>query len=943
MIGSQIGPYTILSKLGEGGMGAVYRARDARLARDVALKILPDVFARDPDRLARFRREAQVLAALNHPNIGAIYGFEEAQVNGVAVHALVLELVEGPTLADVIGSRPATPEAESISSRPREGASAAPRGGGPPSLGPAELRRASPKHRGGEAPRNLNLDDTLNIARQIVDALEAAHGLGIVHRDLKPANIKVRPDGTVKVLDFGLAKLGDAGGPAGSSGVDLANSPTLTSPAMTQLGMILGTAAYMSPEQAKGRVVDKRADIWAFGCVLYEMLTGRQAFAGDDVSDTLANILKTEPQWTSLPSGLPPALRRLIRRCLSKDPATRLPDIGVARLEIADAMAPSESVDGAQPATTAVAPSPSGGGWRLAALGATLIAIVAAVFAVQHLREIPRDAATVRFSFGPPAGTTFPSFTSNPAVISPDGRELLFRARRPGDQVKLWVRSLESSETHVLEGTEGVGFAFWAPNGKTIGFFSQSRIKAIDAAGGRVQVVCDVAPPFLGATWNGDGTILFGAAGGLFRVSETGGSPVPVTTLDTAKGESLHLLPSFLPDGKHFLFSVMPGNTLYLASLDAPSSRKEIRKGDSQAIFADGFLLYARQDTLVAQRFDEASGVLSGDPIPIATGVRAVNGGALAMFSVSSSGVIFYEGATNTEGGKPVWVDRRGAEAGPATALDEVEFPRLSPNGRTLAMVQHGDLWVQDLSGRPAIKLTFDGIKDQHFAPLWSADGLRLIYETNAPAPLRSLPADASSSTPTAVSPTGHFHPHGWTKTGDLLAVAIGRQTTGTDILTFPLGEKSELRDVVATPATEGGSGAALSPDGRWLAYAANPTDRGEVWVRPFPGPGAPVRVSPSGGSEPLWSRNGHELFYIEDGDKLMSTTITPGDEFRFSPPVQLFVSKYNHNLQVPTYDIAPDGRFVMLKPRADASATTLNVIVNWVEEVERRARTAIR
>jgi Tol biopolymer transport system component len=290
-----------------------------------------------------------------------------------------------------------------------------------------------------------------------------------------------------------------------------------------------------------------------------------------------------------------------------------------------------------------------------------------------------------------------------------------------------------------------------------------------------------------------------------------------------------------------------------------------------------------------------------------------------------------------------VWVDRRGAEIGPATALDEVAFPRLSPDGRTLAMVQHGDLWVQDLSGRPAIKLTFDGIKDEHFAPLWSADGQRLIYETIAPAPLRSVPADASSSTPTVVSPTGHFHPHGWTKNGELLAVVLGRQTTTTDIVMFPLGEKSEVKDVVATPAVEGGLGATLSPDGHWLAYAANPTDRVEVWVRPFPGPGAPVRVSPAGGSEPLWSRNGRELFYVEDGERLMSTTITPAADFRFSTPVQLFVTRYNHSLQVPTYDVAPDGRFIMLKARADASATTLNVIVNWVEEVERRANAGNR
>ena len=899
--GTRIGPYEVSGAIGAGGMGEVYRARDTKLGRDVALKVLPSVFVLAPDRVARFRREAQVLAALNHPNIAGIYGFEDSSTSsGLAtIPALVMEFVDGPTLAD----------------RLAQGA--------------------------------LPLEETLPIARQIVAAIEAAHAQGIIHRDLKPANVKVRSDGAVKVLDFGLAKALDPAQDSGlshqvqGSGLDaqgnLSNSPTITSPAMTELGMILGTAAYMSPEQAKGRSVDERADIWAFGCMLFEMLTGRRAFAGDDVSDTLANILKSEPDWSALPDTTPPPLRRLIRRCLSKDLAARLPDIRVARLEIDDAMSPPDVAAAAAPSTSSTTSARSTSWWPLAALVVTAAALLAALPIVfSHLRETPAAVSMVRFSVPPPSGHAFRSDAAL-AAVSPDGQHLVYCTAPPSAPTRLWLYSLATQDARELPGTERACGGIWSPDSRSIAFVVDDRLKRLDIAGGSVQTLAEVKGA-VGGSWNRDFIIILGSsASGLLRVSAAGGEVVPLTTLDTAKKEAGHILPQFLPDGRRFLFTAVPGNVVKLGSLDSSAQSEVLKVGTHASYAPPGYLLFARQGTLVAQRFDASSATLSGDPVPVAENVRML-GGTWGLFSASQNGTLVHESGDTTAGGRPLWVDRKG-QSTPVVpeGLDDAQYPRLSPDGRRLAVIRAGDLWVQDLAGRPPIRLTFDGKESRHFSPLWTPDGQRIVYETQSPSRLRVLPSDASNATPTMLGPDGHFHPFGWSADGrELVAARLGPN----DIVALSMASETATRDVVVTPAEEGTAGLSVSPDGRWVAYAANPTGQTEIWVRPYPGPGAPVRVSPGGGAEPVWARNGRELFY-EDPLKgqLMAVSIQAEPELRFSAPVALFtVREFAFSSQPPSYDVAADGRFLMIRPAGNVAPGTrpLTVVLNWAEELRR-------
>jgi serine/threonine protein kinase len=890
-------------------MGEVYSARDTKLGRDVALKVLPPAFALAPERVARFRREAQVVAALNHPNIAAIYGFEEPSTGSGqgAISALVMELVDGPTLAD----------------RLAQGA--------------------------------LPLEETLPIARQIVAAIEAAHAQGIIHRDLKPANVKVRSDGTVKVLDFGLAKAlnppQDSGRShqARASGHDAAanllNSPTITSPAMTELGMILGTAAYMSPEQAKGRPVDERADIWAFGCMLFEMLTGQRAFAGADVTDTLANILKSEPGWSALPDTTPPSLRRLIRRCLSKDLAARLPDIRVARLEIDDAMSPDLDA-GAAPSTSS-ATSARSTSWRLVALAVAGAALLAALpIVLSHLRETPPTAPTVRFSVPPPGGHAFRSDAAF-AVVSPDGQHIVYCAESSNPPSRLWLYSLATQDARELPGTDRACGGIWSPDSRSVAFVADGRLKRLDIAGGSVQTIAEVESS-VGGSWNRDGIIILGStSSGLRRVSAAGGEVVPLTTLDTAKKEAAHLLPQFLPDGRRFLFTAGPDNVVKLGSLDA-SAQSEVLKAGTHAWYASpGYLLFARQGTLVAQRFDASSATVSGDPVPVAEGVRMF-AGTWGLFSASENGTLVHENADTAAGGRPIWVDRKG-QTTPVVpeGIDDAQYARLSPDGRRLAMIRAGDLWVQDLAGRPPIRLTFDGKESRHFSPLWTPDGQRIVYETRSPSRLRVLPSDGSSATPTMLGPDGHFHPHGWSADGrELVAARLGsdvRARTPNDIVALPMTGEAAPRDVVVTPAEEGMEGLSVSPDGRWIAYAANPTGQTEIWVRPYPGPGAPVRVSPGGGTEPVWARNGRELFYIDlPKGQFMAVSIQAQRELRFSAPVALFnLREFAFSSQPPSYDVAADGRFLMIRPAGNVGPgrRPLTVVLNWAEELRRGGR----
>jgi Tol biopolymer transport system component len=878
--GTRIGVYEIRDSLGAGGMGEVYRARDARLNRDVALKVLPEALAGNADRLSRLHREAQMLASLNHPNIAIVHGFEESG----GVHALVMELVEGPTLADRIA----------VSSK-------------------------------------LDLDEAIAIARQIADALDAAHEHGVIHRDLKPANIKIRPDGTVKVLDFGLAKMMD--GPSqgghyeGDGSVrlqsDLSQSPTLISPAMmTGVGMIFGTAAYMAPEQARGKTVDKRADIWAFGCVLYEMLTGTRAFGGgNEMSDTLAAVLKDEPDWTRIPMRARP----LLQRCLEKDPKRRVRDIG-------DAMALLEG----GPIAEAVASSRPF--WILSAVA--LVSLVAAAsLAFVHFREqTPPLPPPVHFAVTAPDQVGIgPAF-----ALSPNGRMLAFVGVLATS--RLWVHSFDTGQSHELTAAGAFSNSmFWSPDSRFIAYPIEGRLKKVSATGDQVQTICDLpsAGGFGGGSWSRDNVILFGGNSyPVMQVSADGGTARAVTAL---KGDVGHVGPTMLPDGRHFLYTRITGRPesrgIFLGSLDvAPESQSTTRlvATQSRPVFSDGgaartsYLMFLRERTLMGQPFDPGRLTTSGDAIPIVEQV-AVELTTAASVSTADDGTIAYRRDTGGVG-TPIWANRTGVQVGAVSGdLKNPQYPRLSPDGQRLALVIDGELWDYDLHGRPPVRLTTEG---GVYSPLWTPDGKSLIYESANSPHLRMVAAVPGAASRQA-SPDGHFHPHGWSADGkELLAVQFTGGDSGTDLVRFAADATGKPQFIVRTPAREGVEGMAVSPDGRWLAYVSNATGDFEVWVQPSVGEGSPVRVSPRGGVEPVWAANSRELFYLE-GQAMMAVAVDGRTDFNFKPPVMLFEYRYLRSSQPPSYAVAADGRFLLIK-QATIIQPPIEVVSNWAQHVGR-------
>jgi Tol biopolymer transport system component len=891
-----------LSPLGAGGMGEVYRARDTKLHREVALKILPEVFASNPDRLARFQREAQLLASLNHPHIAAIYGIEDS--NGV--RALILELVDGRTLADRIAQGP------------------------------------------------IPFEEALPIARQIAEALEAAHEQGVIHRDLKPANVKVRPDGTVKVLDFGLAKLAQASGPGlDGSDAQAASSPTATSPAMTEMGMILGTAAYMSPEQAKGLAADKRSDVWAFGCVLYEMLTGRRAFRGDDVPDTLAAVLRGQPDWTRLPVDTPRAVARLLRRCLEKDRKARLHDIGDARIELEGVRTEPEPADLTR--APAGARSRERWAWVIAAVSLTA-AVALTVPATRHLRETPPSAAPeMRLEITTPPTTDPASF-----AISPDGQRLVFVASDDG-QSRLWLRSLDAVAAQPLAGTEGALSPFWSPDSRSVGFFDGNRLKRADIGGGLPQTLANVSGIGRGGAWSPDGSILFAPIAGspLFRLPASGGEAVAVTKL--APLQIGHRYPQFLPGGRQFLFYAGgPPETrgIYLGSLDAPETRRLTaadtaglyappRPGDAEAFDETGWLFFVRQGTLVARRFDPAREELTDDPVTVADAVgfdTAVNRGA---FSVSGTGVVTYRAGAAAgflSGSRQLtWFDRSGKALGTLGPPDEnnLLFPRLSPDGRRVAVnrtVQgNGDIWLLD--GVRTTRFTFDPSIDRN--PTWSPDGRRIVFDSNRTGSRKlyqRLASGAGSDELLFESPVGGT-PAGWTADERFLLYAVFNDPntrSAYDLWVLPLeGDRKPFAFVNASFEERSGQ---FSPDGRWVTYTSNESGVDEIYVRPFPGQvsaGAQWQVSTGGGIYSRWSPDGKELFYIAPDGKMMAVPIAVnGAALEAGVPVALFETRIvggGRNISVGRqYDVAADGRFLINVTTDDAVASPITVILNW-------------
>jgi serine/threonine protein kinase len=873
--GVRLGPYEVLASIGAGGMGEVYRARDTALGRDVALKILPEAFARDPDRIARFRREAQLLASLNHPHIGAIYGLEDAR--GVPV--LVLELVEGPTLADRL------------------------------------MRGAIPG------------DEALAIARQIADALDAAHEQGIVHRDLKPANIKLRPDGTVKVLDFGLAKaLESLARPgAGEAGRYGTVSPTLTSPAMTGIGVVLGTAPYMSPEQARGKPVDKSSDIWALGCVLFEMLSGARTFGGDDVTETIAAVVRADPEWSRLPSDTPDSVRRLLRRCLEKDGKRRLADIRDARLDIDDAQHELR--------VTASTPSASRTSERL--VWSAALVLLAGLAAASMLR---RGNATAL----PPEMrveiTTPPTTDVVSIALSPDGEKLVFVASSDG-RPRLWLRSMSTGSARPLAGTDGASFPFWSPDSRSIGFFANEMVNRIDIDGGSLRALAG-APVGAGGTWSREGVILYTLVpdSTVSRVSDTGGDGAFLTGSAPGQGQRF---PQFLPDGRHFLYYVADtaARGVYVGSLDGPD-RTRLFDADAAAAFVPpAEVLFLRAGTLFAQRFDPVKLALEGSAVPLAEGV-AVDSFGVAAVSASGVGSIVYRLGSGNRQRQLLWVDRSGKQIGDARAPDPANAlnPSLSPDGRVVAVNRtvggNTDIWLLDLARDAFTRFTF-GPRPE-IAPVWSADGSRIAFAGSRDRPGFSLyekPAATSDKESLLLDPPQSAVPTDWSRDGRFLLYRTVDLQAGSDLWALPMDGSGKPIPVAQTTFDE--RGGHFFPDGQWVAFESNESGRYEIYIQRFPDPSARILISSGGGLQPRFRPDGKELFYVAPDGRLMAVPLrfpSGGQTVEPDPPVALFVTRVASTLSAGSgeeYAVSADGQRFLMNAFVERAEHPITLVLN--------------
>jgi serine/threonine protein kinase/Tol biopolymer transport system component len=876
--GTRLAHFEIIGSLGAGGMGEVYRARDSKLSRDVALKLLPPGLQSDPDRRARFAREARTLAALNDPHIAQVHGFEESGDTSM----LVMELVDG----------------EDLSQRIRRGP--------------------------------IPYDEAIAIAKQIGQALEAAHEQGIIHRDLKPANIKLRDDGTVKVLDFGLAKALESGSAGPNAPPELANSPTITSPAGVTLGgVILGTAAYMAPEQAKGKAVDKRADIWAFGCVLYEMLTGRRPFDGDDVSETLASVLKSDVAWI----GVPPRAQRLLKKCLERDPKRRLHDIGDA-WDLLDE-------------TTSISPAASGARWLPWSIAAVFLISTLALAWLFLTRPEP-SPQSARFQLGPPEKHSFEIYMN----LSPDGRRLAFTVADVDRNISLWVRDLDSLEARRLPGTAGAGSPFWSPDGRYVAFATGMTLNKIDVNAGAPQKIADAPTPVGSAAWNTDGTIVFGTrgVGPLYRVSASGGTPVALTQIDESRGERGHSFPTFLPDGKRFLYVRLTGNPgtmgIYVGSLDQSPDQQ-----DSTVLVpavvgpiaiapspAGDRLLFARDGILLAQPFDPRQVRLSGDAQPIAE--RLGSAGSFNYFTVAGDVLVFRTGrATPTNLEQLTWLNRAGetvAKLGdPLLLAQGTNVIAIAPDGRQAALVMAQtivpDVWLVEFARGIMTRFTLTETGESF--PAWSPDSRRVAFRSDRRGNdiLLKQADGATEETPATSEQLTPGFPTDWSSDGRFLIF----NSITADILVFSLDRKT-AEPLLQTPFAE--SDGQLSADTRWLAYASNESGQNEIYVRPFTvaqdgkaALGAKWRVSSNGGTVPRWRGDGKELFYrASNGDFMAAEVAVTGNTIETALPKLLFkVIPGVHG-----WDVAADGqRFLISIPmfaEAFTSPDPFTVVLNW-------------
>jgi Tol biopolymer transport system component len=906
--GTRLGSYEILAALGAGGMGEVYRARDTRLDRDVAIKILSQAFASDADRLARFEREAKMLAALNHPHIAQIYGLETIAAGGCA---LVLELVDGDDLSQRIGRGP------------------------------------------------IPLDEALPIARQIADALEAAHEHGIVHRDLKPANVKVRADGTVKVLDFGLAKALDVS--SGMSG-EAMNSPTLTAHA-TQLGVILGTAAYMSPEQAKGKAVDKRADIWAFGVVLYEMLTGERAFKGDDISDTLASVLKDTPPLDTLPTGTPPGLKRLLKRCLERDVKMRLRDIGEARVEIAriqdgaaDAAPTSAVISSAAPPSSMARVVP----WTLAALsGAALIAALV-IWAPWRAVPIPQPRRLLA-SIG--AAAALPSDAGAAAILSPDGTTLAFVAQQ-SNVSRLFVRRLDQLQAAVLAGTEGAANPFFKPDGQWIAFFAGGKLKKIALTGGAVVTLCDAANG-RGGTWTDDDSIIFTPATQidvtLMRVAAAGGTP---TALGAAVQGAMtsQRWPQALPRRAGLLYTEQPitgtadAANVVVVPLSGGTPKIVARGSHYGRYVPTGHLVYVQQGTLFAVPFDLDRLETRGQAVPVVEGVltNPLTGGAQVAFSADGT-LVYVPGVAATRANSIDWLARDGTTSVLRAAKADWASPRFSPDGQKLALdISDGkqrNIWVYEWARDTLTQLTFDPGQDQ--GPTWTPNGRRILFSSDRAKPggvsnLYWVNADGSGDVTRLSNSSQMQVGASWHPSSKFVVFMEERGASQFDLMILPM-EGDEVRGwtpgkptvFLSNPATK--ILPVFSPDGRWIAYVSNEAGgrRLDTYVRPFPGPGGRWLVSSGGGGFPRWSATSRELLFVQLPNVMVAPYDVVGDSFRADKP-RLWSPTGIRGVGLPSpYDIHPDGKRLAVVGKRDEDTSAHDTVVfvfNFFDELRRLA-----
>jgi len=900
MIGNKLGQYEIESSLGSGGMGEVYQARDIRLGRNVAVKVLPEAFAKDPERIARFEREAKVLAALNHSNIAALHGFEQSG----ETHFLVMELVEGETLAQRISRGPI----------------------------PAE--------------------EALSIAHQVAEALEAAHEKGIVHRDLKPANVKITPEGKVKVLDFGLAKAMESA----PTYANLSNSPTLSVMA-TNAGMILGTAAYMSPEQARGENSDARSDIFSFGCVLYEMLTGRQGFQGRTVSDILASVLARDVDFSLLPTKLNPKIPQLIRRAVEKEPKRRWQAVGDMRVEIeAAAASPYEEAVGRQPL------------WKRAIpIVVTSVVVAAAMAVIMWNPRTTRPSGLTRFPFVIPEGERFTRTGRHAVAISPDGANLVYVAN-----TQLYLRTMAEMASRPIQGTNlDVDTPFFSPDGRWVGFHSaaENKIKKISTAGGTSVTICDSPLPF-GATWASDGHIFLGAGpAGILRVSENAGKPE--TVVSVKDGEFAHG-PQLLPGGNAILFTLANGTTadrwdkaqIVVQSLKT-GERKTVWEGGSDARYVPtGHIVYASGSTLLAIPFDVQKLTTTGGPVPVIEGVlRAPNAAVttgVAHFAFSENGSIVYIPGSNAEGvgGRILaLVDRTGARKPIPVPPAPYFQPRISPNGKQFVVGtddgKDAIVWVYDLAGATSMRrLTFGGANR---FPLWSRDGQRVVFESDREGDLALFwqRADGNGAAERLVKleqkQPGGYAPDSWSLDGKtLIFSSIGNTDTG--IWSVVAERDAKPKPLIDTPSKRDDF-AEISPDGHWIAYESNESGQTQIYVQPFPPSSAKYQITTTGGVLPIWSPDGKQIFFIQGRTgigRIFSIDVQMQPSFVFGKPVATPIEGILANGAAGSprgYDVTPDGKFLVMLSPAEAEASTrqiqqIYITLNWFEELKQRVAT---